>query len=161
MQVPLLLKVFVLTLWHPAAFGDFREKNTKTHVALRKNFSGPVRATDLVKGSKDAASLVACTRKKFFGWGLQIFCEWRHKWRTFRPPWPTLPGPGHQLLDGNISLKCILETRLQPESFDTLDDLLRFQVQKLWSKAVLFNLFVNAEPLMYFCVCHGTPLKKI
>ena len=21
----------------------------------------------------------------------------------------------------------------------------------------LFNLFVIAEPLMYFCVCHGTP----
>ena len=28
-------------------------------------------------------------------------------------------------------------------------------------RSVLFNLFVNAEPLMYFCVCHGTPLKKI
>jgi len=28
------------------------------------------------------------------------------------------------------------------------------------SRTVLFNLFVNAEPLMYFWVCHGTPLKK-
>jgi len=34
--------------------------------------------------------------KKFFGWGVWIFCEWRQKWRTFRPPWPTLPGPGCQ-----------------------------------------------------------------
>ena len=48
-------------------------------------------------------------------------------WRTFSPPWPTLPGPGHQPLDGSISLK--LETRLQSKSFDTLDDLLGFRVQ--------------------------------
>jgi len=72
------------------------------------------------------------SKKKIFGWGLQIFCEWHHKWKAFRPPWPTLPGPGHQPLDDNISLIFLLETRLQSESFDTLDDLLGFQVQKLW-----------------------------
>jgi len=49
------------------------------HVALRGNLSAPVSATDLVKVSKDAASLAACTRKNYFGWGMQIFCEWRHK----------------------------------------------------------------------------------
>jgi len=38
-----------------------------------------------------------------------------------------------------FSLKFLLETRLQSESFDTLDDLLRFGVQKLWSKAVVLN----------------------
>jgi len=32
---------------------------------------------------------------------------------------------------GSISLKFLLETRLQSESFDTLDDLLGSQVQKL------------------------------
>jgi len=52
-------------------------------------------------------------------------------WRACRPPWPTLPGPGLKLLDGSVLLKFLLETRLQFESFDTLDDLLRFQVQKL------------------------------
>jgi len=36
-----------------------------------------------------------------------------------------------QLLGSSISLKFLLETRLQSESFDTLDDLLRFRVQKL------------------------------
>jgi len=36
--------------------------------------------------SKDATSLLVCTSKNFFVWGLWIFCEWRHKWRTFRPP---------------------------------------------------------------------------
>jgi len=56
----------LLTLWRLAAFGDFREKNTETHVALHGNFSSPVSATDLVKVSKDAESLVACTRKKNF-----------------------------------------------------------------------------------------------
>jgi len=72
--------------------------------------------------------------KKFFAWGVRVFCEWCHKWRTFRPPWPTLPGLGHQLLGGSISLNFLLETRLQSKSFDTLDDLLEFraQGQKLW-----------------------------
>jgi len=42
-----------------------------------------------------------------------------------------LPGPGRQPLGGSISLKFLLETRLQSESFDTLDDLLGFRVQKL------------------------------
>jgi len=41
------------------------------HVALRGNFSGQVSATDPVESSK--ASLVACTSKKFFGWGCRFF----------------------------------------------------------------------------------------
>ena len=35
-------------------------------MALRGNISVPVRVTDLVEASKDAASLLVCTRKKFF-----------------------------------------------------------------------------------------------
>jgi len=50
---------------------------------------------------------------------------------TFRPLWPTSSGPGAQLLDGNILVKFLLVTRLKSKSFDTLDDLLGFQVQKL------------------------------
>ena len=38
-------------------------------------------------------------------------------WRTFRPSWPTLPGSGRQRLDGSISLKFLLETRLQKKVF--------------------------------------------
>jgi len=53
------------------------------------------------------------------------------KWRTFRPPWPILPGSGGQPLGGSISLKFLPETRPQSESFDTLDNLLGFLVQKL------------------------------
>jgi len=64
------------------------------HVALCGNISAPVRVTDLVEASEDAASLLVAL-EKFFCLGCG-FCEWRHKWRTFRPPWPTLPGPGRQ-----------------------------------------------------------------
>jgi len=103
-------------------------------VAFRGNFSGPVCFTDPVKVSKDAATLLVCTQKKIFCLGMRVFCKWRHKWKTVRPPWPTLPGPGRQPLCGSISLEFFLETRLQSESFDTLDDLLGFRVQKLWCK---------------------------
>jgi len=51
-------------------------------------------------------------KKKFFVWGMRVFCEWRHKWKTFRPTWPNLPGPGHQPLGVSISMKFLLETRL-------------------------------------------------
>jgi len=52
-----------------------RKKTADSQVALHGNISAPVRVTDLVKPSKDDASLVVCTQKKFFGWGMQIFCE--------------------------------------------------------------------------------------
>jgi len=100
-------------------------------MALRMNIAAPVRSSDSAKVSKHAYSLEAL-EKQFFSWGVRIGCEWRHKWRTFRPPCPTLPGLGRQPLGGSISLKFSLETRLQSESFDTLDDLLGFQVLKLW-----------------------------
>jgi len=125
-----------LTLWHPGGFGDFHKKNSSFRWPYQCPSSSSNCARELFNDSNGSASLVDCTRKKFFGWGMQFFCEWRHKWRTFRPPWPTLPGPGRQPLGGSISLKFLLETRLQSVSFDTLDDLLGFRVQKLWCKLV-------------------------
>jgi len=121
----------VLTFWRPAAFEDSCAETTRSHVALHAHNSGTKSGRELFNGSKDA-SLLVCTRKKIFWLGGSDFCEWRHKWRTFRPPWPTLPGPGGKPLDSSMSLKFLLETRLQSESFDTLDDLLGFRVQKLW-----------------------------
>jgi len=44
-------------------------------MALHRNFSGPVSTTEPGKSSKEAASLVAGIRKKFFGWEVQVFCE--------------------------------------------------------------------------------------
>jgi len=42
-------------------------------MALRRNISAPVRVTDLVEASKDAASLLVYTWKKFFAWGCRLF----------------------------------------------------------------------------------------
>jgi len=55
------------------------KKTAGSHVALHGNYSAPVSVTDLVEVSKDAASLVVCTRQKIFLLGVQVFCEWRHK----------------------------------------------------------------------------------
>jgi len=49
--------------------------------------------------------------------------------------WPYLAaGTGSKLLDWSISLKFLLETRLEYEFFETLIDFLAFVVQKLWPK---------------------------
>ena len=93
-------------------------------MALSGNISAPVRVTDLVKASKDAASLEVCTQKIFFVGGCG-FCVSDVISRGLSG----LP------LGGSIS-ETLLETRPQSESFDTLDDLLGFQVQKLQSKLV-------------------------
>jgi len=42
-------------------------------MALCENISAPVQVTDLVKVSKDAASLVVCTRKNFLVGGCGFF----------------------------------------------------------------------------------------
>jgi len=42
-----------------------RKKTAGSHVALCGNISAPVRVTDLVEVSKDTASLIVSTRKKF------------------------------------------------------------------------------------------------
>jgi len=120
-----------LTLWCQAAFGNFRKKH-RNACGFAQEFlrSGKCyRPGQSVKRRGKSSSLHS---KKNFWLGVWIFCEWCHKWRTLRPPWPILPGPGSKPLDGSISLKFLLETRLQSESFDTLDDLLGFKVQKLW-----------------------------
>jgi len=51
--------------------------------------------------------------------------------------WPLylrLFAPGPKPLDGNISLKFVLENRLEHESFQPLIDFLGFWIQKLWSE---------------------------
>jgi len=88
------------------------------------------------KSQKTRQVFSSALEKKNFCLGVAGFLWGHHKWRTFRPPWPTLPGPGRQPLGGSILLKFLLETRLQSESFDTLDHLLGFRVEKLWCKLV-------------------------
>ena len=125
-----------LTLWRLLGFGDFRGKKHQNAHGFAWEF---LRSDMLYRPStslKRRSKSSHLHSKNIFCLGDVVFCEWRHKWSTFRPPWPTLPGPGRQPLGGSISLKFLLETRLQSESFDTLDDLLGFWAQKLWCKLV-------------------------
>jgi len=45
------------------------EKKQSLNARGFENFSGPVSSTDPVKVTKDAASLLVCTRKKFYWLG--------------------------------------------------------------------------------------------
>ena len=63
----------LLDTFTPGLIQVVRKKTAGSHVALHGNFSGPVSATDAVKCSKDLASLVVCTPKKFFVWGVRFF----------------------------------------------------------------------------------------
>jgi len=103
-----------------------RKKTAGSHVALRGNISAPVQVTDLVQVSKDAASLVVCTQKNFLV-GVGFFVSDVVSRGLFGHP-----GPLHLALVPtvrcSISLKLLLETRVQSESFDTLDDLLGFRI---------------------------------
>jgi len=72
---------------------------------------------ELFKPSNDSASLLICTWKKFFVWGLCNFWEWCHKWSSF---FARVTCARAQLLGQNISLKFSLETKLESESFKPL-----------------------------------------
>jgi len=56
-----------------AWFRGFSEKKRLNACGFVREFSGLVCSTDLVKVSKDVASLLVCTRKKFFAWGMRVF----------------------------------------------------------------------------------------
>jgi len=78
--------------------------------------------------------------KKNFWLGVRIFCEWRHKWSSFRVILAHVDRPRAQLLGQSFSLKFSLETRLVSESFEPLIDFLTILVQKLWSN---INKLIN------------------
>jgi len=126
----------ICTVSTPFAAGLIQVVCVKTgcsHMALCGHNSGTECAGELFKPSTDSTSLLACNEKNFFGFGFRIFCEWRYKWSTLRPLWPTSPGPWSKPLNGNISLKFLLETRLK-QVFWYFGWLLGFRVQKLLSK---------------------------
>ena len=122
----------LLTPLRPFGFWDFRKKKHMESLVFTQEYLrscwayGPGRS---VKKRSMSSSLHSKNNFLPRGW---FFYEWRHKWRTFRPLWPNLPGPVRQPLGGSVSLKFLLETRLQSESFDNLRDLLEFRIQKLW-----------------------------
>jgi len=61
------------TLWHLAGFGDFRKKNSSFWLPYQRPSSADNCTRELFNGSNGSASLVDCTRKKFFAWGWGFF----------------------------------------------------------------------------------------
>ena len=103
-----------------------RPKASSCQLPYQRHSSSADCATELFKGSNESDSLLDCTRKKFFGWGLQIFCKWRHKWSSLWAILAHVAWPRAQALGQSISLKFSLETRLESESFEPLIDFLAF-----------------------------------
>jgi len=130
----------LLTPWRLGGFGNFRKKNSSFRLLYQRHSSSVDCARELFNGSNGSASLVDCTRKKVFAWGVQDFCEWHHKWSSFRVILAHVAWPRTQPLGHSVSLKFSLETRLESESSEPLIDFLAFLVQKLWSK---INKLIN------------------
>jgi len=122
------------------SYFDFSLKNRSFRLPYQRPSSSTDCARELFKGSNGSASLVDCTRKKFFGWGVQIVCDWRHKWSSFRVILGHVAWPRAQPLSQSVSLKFSLETRLESESFEPLINFLTFLVQNLWYK---INKLIN------------------
>jgi len=122
-----------LTLWEPG-YDIFvlwnRPKTSSCQLPYQHPSSSADCTRELFKGSNGSASHLGCTQKKFFGWGLQIFCDWRHKWSRIWAILANVAWPRAQPL----SLKFSFKTRLESESFEPLINFLAFLVQKLWSK---------------------------
>ena len=115
-------------------FWRFSKKNSCFRLPYQRPSSSADCARELFNGSNGSASLVDCTRKKIFAWGVRVFCEWRHKWSSFRVILAHVAWPRAQPLGQSVSLKFSFETRLESESFEPLIDFLAFLVQKLRSK---------------------------
>jgi len=99
------------------SYFNFGLKNSSFRLPYQRHSSSACCARELFKGSNRSASLVDCTLKKFFGWGMRIFCDWRHKWSSFRVILAHVAWPRAQPLGQSVSLKFSLETRLESESF--------------------------------------------
>jgi len=85
------------------------KKTTGSHVALRRNISAPVWGPS--RSVKRCSKSCSLHSKKIFllgGCGFLV--------SDVISFWPTSPGPRHQPLDGSISLKFLLDSRLQSES---------------------------------------------
>ena len=92
--------------------GRLKLKSSSLHMFLCGKIFTNDCARELFKSSKDSASLCVCNEKSVL-----FFCEWCHNKSCFRPVWPTSSDTRPKLLDGSISLKFLLETRLKNPSF--------------------------------------------
>jgi len=133
--------VYLVGCW-PAIYSyfDFGLKNSSFRLPYQHPSSSADCARELFNGSNGLASLVDCTRKKFFGCGVRIVCDWPHNWSSFRVILAHVAWPRAQPLGQSVSLKFSLKTGIESESFEPLIDFLAFLVQKLWSK---INKLIN------------------
>ena len=116
------------------SYFDFGLKNSSFRLPYQHHSSTADCTKELFKGSNRSASLLVCSQKKIFCWGVRIFCECRHKWSSFGVILAHVSWPRAQLLGQRVSLKFSLEIRLKSESFEPLINFLAFLGQKLWSK---------------------------
>ena len=126
--------------WRLGGFGDFWIKNSSFRLSYQSPSSSADCTRELFKGSNGLASLVDCTRIKFFCWGCGFFLTDVTSEVVLGSFWLIFAWPGAQPLGQSVSLKFSLETRLESESFEPLIDFLAFLVQKLWSK---INKLIN------------------
>jgi len=68
--IKLQLHYVLLNIFPPGLIQAVHAKTAESHVSLHGNLFGPISATEPIKSSKDLASLVVCTRIKFFGCGM-------------------------------------------------------------------------------------------
>ena len=122
------------------SYFDFVLKNSSFRLPYQHPSSSADCARELFKGANASASLAHCTRKKIFWFGVRIFCGWCHKWSSFGVILAHVAWPRAQPLGQSVSLKFLLQTRLEFGSFEPLIDFLAFLVQNLWSK---INKLIN------------------
>jgi len=112
----------------------FHPKTSSFRLPYQRHSSSTDCARELFNGSNGSATLLVCTRKKIFWLGVVDFCEWHHKWSSFWVILAHVTWPRAQPLGQSISLKFLLETRLESESFELLINFLAFLDQNVWSK---------------------------
>ena len=137
----------LLTLWEPG-YDIFVLWNQPKTSSCQFPYQCPSSTADcareLFDGSNELASLLVCTRKKIFCWGLLIFCEWRYKWSSLWAILAHVVWPRVQPLDLEVfrwSFHWKLGT--SPKSFEPLIDFPAFLVQKLWSKINKLIIYFN------------------
>jgi len=74
-----------LTLWHLAAFGDFQKKKRLNARGFVREYLRSCSSYGSGRSVKRRGKSSSLHSKKIFVWGVRVFCEWHHKWRTFRP----------------------------------------------------------------------------
>ena len=86
----------LLTLWEPAYdifIPRFRPKTSNCQLLYQCHSSFADCARELLMLNQIGHSSSPHS-KKTFGWGLRIFCDWRHKWSSFGSFWLMLPDLG-------------------------------------------------------------------